>query len=56
MRCDVIYLLPKAEFKARRRKVSSARHIAIAASFAPSSALAIEPGSETVTGGKADAA
>jgi hypothetical protein len=30
VRCDVIYLLPKSEFRERRGKVSLARRIAIA--------------------------
>ena len=30
VRCDVIYLLPKSEFRERRGKVSSQRRIAIA--------------------------
>ena len=30
VRCDVIYLLPKAEFQERRGKVTSARRVAIA--------------------------
>jgi mRNA-degrading endonuclease toxin of MazEF toxin-antitoxin module len=34
VRCDVIYLLPKAEFKERRGKVTAARRIAIARKIA----------------------
>jgi mRNA-degrading endonuclease toxin of MazEF toxin-antitoxin module len=34
VRCDVIYLLPKAEFRERRGKVSSQRRIAIARKIA----------------------
>ncbi len=30
VRCDVIYLLPKAEFKERRGKITPTRRIAIA--------------------------
>lgn len=34
VRCDVIYLLPKAEFRERRGKVSQPRRIAIARKLA----------------------
>ena len=34
VRCDMIYLLPKAEFQERRGKVTSARRVAIARKLA----------------------
>ena len=34
VRCDVIYLLPKAEFKEQRGKVTSARRVGIARKIA----------------------
>jgi hypothetical protein len=34
VRCDVIYLLPKAEFRERRGKVSPQRRIAVARKIA----------------------
>ena len=34
VRCDVIYLLPKAEFQERRGKVTSARRVAVARKMA----------------------
>jgi mRNA-degrading endonuclease toxin of MazEF toxin-antitoxin module len=34
VRCDVIYLLPKAEFAERREKVSAVRRVAIARKMA----------------------
>jgi mRNA-degrading endonuclease toxin of MazEF toxin-antitoxin module len=36
VRCDVIYLLPKAEFRDRRGKVSSQRRVAISRKVAES--------------------
>jgi len=41
VRCDVIYLLPKAEFRDRRGKVSPQRRIAIARKIAETLRLSI---------------
>jgi len=41
VRCDVIYLVPKAEFRERRGKVSPQRRIAIARKIAESLRLSI---------------
>jgi len=41
VRCDVIYLVPKAEFRERRGKVSPQRRIAIARKIAETLRLSI---------------
>jgi mRNA-degrading endonuclease toxin of MazEF toxin-antitoxin module len=41
VRCDVIYLLPKAEFRDRRGKVSSQRRVAISRKVAESLRLSM---------------